>query len=114
MRARALINKIEGNLLIQESLVRLDFKDATLDEIVKSLSKQAGFEVGLALNGTPPTGTSSGPGASRSSSPNRSPSGRPSTGFARPVSSPVNIKSSLCGVRACHSRVWSCHTCRIP
>ncbi|HMF37851.1 MAG TPA: hypothetical protein VKF17_14485, partial [Isosphaeraceae bacterium] len=51
MRARALINKIEGNLLIQESLVRLDFKDATLDEIVKSLSKQAGFEVGLAPTG---------------------------------------------------------------
>lgn len=46
-RARALIKKIEGNLLIQESLVRLDFKDATLDEIVKSLSKQAGFTVGL-------------------------------------------------------------------
>jgi hypothetical protein len=46
MRARALINKIEGNLLIQGSLVRLDFKDATLDEIFKSLSKQAGFEVG--------------------------------------------------------------------
>jgi len=47
MRARALINKIEGNLLIQASLVRLDFKDATLEEIVKSLSKQTGFEVAL-------------------------------------------------------------------
>ena len=56
MRARALINKIEGNLLIQESLVRLDFKDATLDEIVKSLSKQAGFEVGLAPAGLAPGG----------------------------------------------------------
>ncbi len=44
-RARALINKIEGNLLIQETPVRLDFQDATLDEIVQSLSKQAGFEV---------------------------------------------------------------------
>ena len=60
MRARALINKIEGNLLIQESLVRLDFKDATLDEIVKSLSKQAGFEVGLAPTGPRRTGTSFG------------------------------------------------------
>ncbi len=46
-RAKAMINKIEGNLLIQESMVRLDFKDATLDEIVKSISKQVGFEVGL-------------------------------------------------------------------
>ena len=57
MRARALINKIEGNLLIQESLVRLDFKDATLEEIVKSLSKQAGFEVGLSPVGLTPAGT---------------------------------------------------------
>ncbi len=57
MRARALINKIEGNLLIQESLVRLDFKDATLEEIVKSLSKQAGFEVGLSPVGLAPAGT---------------------------------------------------------
>ena len=56
MRARALINKIEGNLLIQESLVRLDFKDATLEEIVKSLSKQAGFEVGLSPVGLAPAG----------------------------------------------------------
>ncbi len=46
-RARSLINKIEGNLLTQASLVRLDFKDATLDQVVKSLSKEAGFEVGL-------------------------------------------------------------------
>ncbi len=50
-RARALINKIDGNVLIQESSIRLDFKDATLDEVVKSLSKQAGFEVGLAQQG---------------------------------------------------------------
>ena len=46
-RARAMINKIEGNLLLHESLVRLDFKDATLDDIVKSISKQVGFEIGL-------------------------------------------------------------------
>jgi hypothetical protein len=46
-RARAMINKIEGNLLIQESLVRLDFKDASLAEIIKSLKKQTGIEVGL-------------------------------------------------------------------
>ncbi len=60
MRARALINKIEGNLLIQESLVRLDFKDATLEEIVKSLSKQAGFEIGLAPTGPRRMGTNFG------------------------------------------------------
>ena len=46
-RARAMINKIEGNLLIQESLVRLDFQDASLDEIVKSIRKQTGTEIGL-------------------------------------------------------------------
>ncbi len=46
-RARALINRIEGNLLIQESLVRLDFTDTSLDEIVKSIKKQTGLEVGL-------------------------------------------------------------------
>ena len=45
-RARAMINKIEGNLLLQESSVRLDFKDASLDQIVRSISKQVGFEVG--------------------------------------------------------------------
>ena len=48
-RARALINKIEGNLLTQASLVRLNFKDAKLDEIVKSISQQAGVD--MALNG---------------------------------------------------------------
>jgi len=42
-----MINKIEGNLLLKESLVRLDFKGATLDDIVKSISKQVGFEIGL-------------------------------------------------------------------
>jgi hypothetical protein len=46
-RARAMIDKIEGNLLLQESLVRLDFHNATLDDVVKSISKQVGFEVGL-------------------------------------------------------------------
>ena len=52
-RARSLINKIEGNLLTQASQVRLDFKDSTLDEIVKSLSKQVGFEIGLGGVGMP-------------------------------------------------------------
>ena len=59
-RARGLINKIEGNLLTQASLVRLDFKDAPLDEVVKSLSKEAGFEVGLNRMGFAPEGRSLG------------------------------------------------------
>jgi hypothetical protein len=50
-RARALINKIEGNLLTQETLVRLDFNDVTPEEIAKSLSQQAGFEVRLSFQG---------------------------------------------------------------
>jgi hypothetical protein len=56
-RAKAMINKIEGNLLIQESMVRLDFKDASLEEIVKSLSKQAGVNVGLGGMGPRQAGT---------------------------------------------------------
>jgi hypothetical protein len=51
IRAKAMINRIEGNLLIQESLVRLDFKDVSLDEIVKSLKKQTGAEVTLGAPG---------------------------------------------------------------
>ena len=34
-RARAMISKIEGNLPLHESSVRLDFKDASLDHIVQ-------------------------------------------------------------------------------
>ncbi len=59
-RARSLINKIEGNLLTQASQVRLDFQDSTLDEIVKSLSKQVGFEIGLGGVGLPRDRTSTG------------------------------------------------------
>ncbi|MFI5456753.1 MAG: hypothetical protein ACHRXM_15005 [Isosphaerales bacterium] len=51
LRARSMINKIEGNLLVQGTPVRLDFKDATLDDIFKSLSKQAGFNISLASRG---------------------------------------------------------------
>jgi hypothetical protein len=46
-RARALINNIEGNLLLEGTNVRLDFQSATLDQVVKSLSEQTGFEIGL-------------------------------------------------------------------
>ena len=51
------MNTIESNLLIQETPVRLDFEDASLDEVVKSISKQAGFEVGL---GRGPAGPDAG------------------------------------------------------
>jgi hypothetical protein len=46
-RARALINKIEGNLLLEGTNVRLNFQFATLDQVVKSLSEQTGFDIGL-------------------------------------------------------------------
>ena len=82
-RAGALIDRIEGKLLLKGTYVRVDFKNATLQEIVKSISKQAGFEVGLGGMGPAERGPISGPGESRSTSPNPSPSGRPSTGFAR-------------------------------
>ena len=59
-RAKAMINKIEGNLLVQESMVRLDFKDAALDEIVKSISKQAGVNVALGGMGPRRAGTDFG------------------------------------------------------
>ena len=53
-RARALIHKIEGNLLTKETSVRLDFNDATPDEIARSLSKQAGFSIALGNPGPNP------------------------------------------------------------
>jgi hypothetical protein len=46
-RAFNLIQKIEGALLTQPSRVRLDFDNAPLTEIVKSLSQQTGFKVVL-------------------------------------------------------------------
>ena len=63
-----MINKIEGNLLLQESSVRLDFKDASLEHIVKSISKQVGFESGSVEWG-PALGGTSATGASRSVEP---------------------------------------------
>jgi hypothetical protein len=61
-RARAMINKIEGNLLVQETLVRLEFKDATVEEIVKSISKQTGFDVRIGGPGFGRMGTDLGTG----------------------------------------------------
>lgn len=44
-RAAALLNRIEGNLLTQPTLVRLDFADRPLVEVVKSISEQSGFDL---------------------------------------------------------------------
>ncbi len=46
-RAKATIKKIEGNLLLEATMVRLDFQDVPLEDVVKSLSKQSGFEIAL-------------------------------------------------------------------
>ena len=51
-RAGALIDRIEGNLLLKGTYVRVDFKNATLQEIVDSLADQAGYEIWLMR--TPP------------------------------------------------------------
>jgi hypothetical protein len=46
-RAAALVLKIEGALLTQSSLVRLDFERAPLTDVIRSLSQQSGFKVVL-------------------------------------------------------------------
>ncbi len=46
-RASHLIQKIEGSLLTQPSRVRLDFDNAPLTQVVRSLSQQTGFKVAL-------------------------------------------------------------------
>jgi hypothetical protein len=46
-RASNLVQKIEGSLLTQPTLVQLDFEHAPLTDVIRSLSQQAGFKVGL-------------------------------------------------------------------
>jgi hypothetical protein len=46
-RAAALIVKIEGSLLTQPTMVTLDFQDAPLVEVVKSVSDQTGIKLSL-------------------------------------------------------------------
>jgi hypothetical protein len=46
-RAKATIKKIEGNLLLEATMVCVDFEDAPLEDAVASLSKQSGFEIAL-------------------------------------------------------------------
>jgi hypothetical protein len=46
-RATALVEKIEGILLTQATLLRLDFDDKPLPEVLKELSRQAGVKFAL-------------------------------------------------------------------
>lgn len=46
-RALGLLHKIEGSLLTKSTMVRLDFDDASLPEIVKSLADQTGMRICL-------------------------------------------------------------------
>ena len=46
-RASGLVQKIEGSLLTQATRVRLDFDQAPLTDVVRSLGQQAGFRVAL-------------------------------------------------------------------
>src|SRR5580704_15086177 len=46
-RTGALLNKIEGTLLTQPTLVTLDFQDQPLPEVVKALSASTGIKLGL-------------------------------------------------------------------
>jgi hypothetical protein len=55
-RARSMINKIEGNLLVEATPVRLDFQDVELDAVIRSLGKQAGFTIRLDTPGPAPFG----------------------------------------------------------
>src|SRR4051812_42289920 len=46
-RAVALINKIEGSLLTQPTLVSLNFKETPLPEVVKAIAEQTGVKLAL-------------------------------------------------------------------
>ena len=52
-RASALIDKIEGSLLTQPTMLRLDFEDRPLPEVVKNLSEQAGIKLALLPENSP-------------------------------------------------------------
>jgi hypothetical protein len=52
-RASGLVQRIEGFLLTQPTLIRLDFQRALLTDVVRSLSQQAGFKVALYPEGLP-------------------------------------------------------------
>lgn len=50
-RTASLLRKIEGAVLLQPTLLNLDFKNATLDDVINSLSRQSGFEISVLRNG---------------------------------------------------------------
>jgi hypothetical protein len=52
-RAQALVNKIEGALLTQPTLIQLDFEDRPLPEVLKTVSEQAGIKLGLIPENSP-------------------------------------------------------------
>lgn len=52
-RAAALLNKIEGALLTEPTLVTLDFEDRPLPEVVKAFGGQAGIKLGLVPENSP-------------------------------------------------------------
>jgi len=52
-RTSALLNKIEGALLTQPTLVTLDFQDRPLPEVVKALSESTGIKLGLIPENSP-------------------------------------------------------------
>jgi hypothetical protein len=52
-RAEGLLHKIEGSLLTEPTMVRLDFEDVPLPELVKSLADQAGMRICLFPENSP-------------------------------------------------------------
>jgi hypothetical protein len=46
-RAVSLLRKIEGAMLTQPTMLKLDFKDALLSDVIQSLSKQSGFKISI-------------------------------------------------------------------
>ena len=52
-RASALIDKIEGSLLTQPTMLRLDFENRPLPEVVKDLGEQAGIKLALLPENSP-------------------------------------------------------------
>ena len=52
-RAAALINKIEGSLLTQPTMVSLDFENRPLSEVVKAVSEQTGIALVLIPDNAP-------------------------------------------------------------
>ena len=94
-----MINRIEGRLLLKETPIRLDFKDAPLEEVVKSLAKQAGFNVVL-------TQAAPDVGARRITlqEPKPIPFGKRSTAFARPAGFPRCTRTWVFAARECRSQ----------